>query len=286
MTIQKSTVTYQGVTVECAKITADKARTWRFSKTLNFDGNYAWQFVIKADADTQVDVTVGNQTETFDVSTSFELLSHSFKNVEASNYPYVEINFPIGVFYIYHTQLEYGNEPTEYNPSGGGVEQDIYDLKKEVKAIENSLGTLASKNAINVSTTSNLAETSQTYTTSGSNVPADQTSMLAFGGSNVRIPKGRSLVTMRVSAFSSDINFDRLRVKCSLNNTDSNVTIPVYDTGSGYQADESKLFLIDLSAVANMVTFEIIPVGAMADINIELEYIPLSITSTNTISYS
>lgn len=135
MTIQKSTATYQGVTVECAKITADKACTWRFSKTLNFDGNYAWQFIIKADADTQVDVTVGNQTETFDVSTSFELLSHSFKNVEASNYPYVEINFPIGVFYVYHTQLEYGDEPTEYNPSGGGIEQDMYDLKKGVRTI-------------------------------------------------------------------------------------------------------------------------------------------------------
>lgn len=162
MTIQKSTATYQGVTVECAKITADKACTWRFSKTLNFDGNYAWQFIIKADADTQVDVTVGNRTETFDVSTSFELLSHSFKNVEASNYPYVEINFPIGVFYVYHTQLEYGDEPTEYNPSGGGIEQDMYDLKKGVRTIIEQLADKISLVVDGSSTSSQLVLTQDT----------------------------------------------------------------------------------------------------------------------------
>lgn len=162
MKIEKVITTYNGASIQCAKISADKECTWRFSKTLNFDGNYAWQFIIKADADTQVDVTVGNRTETFDVSTSFELLSHSFKDVEASNYPYVEINFPIGVFYIYHTQLEYGDEPTEYNPSGGGIEQDMYDLKKGVRTIIEQLNDKISLVVDGSSTSSQLVLTQDT----------------------------------------------------------------------------------------------------------------------------
>lgn len=285
MTIQKSTATYQDVAVECAKITADKPCAWRFSKTLNFSGSYAWQFVIKADEDTQVDVTVGNQTETFDVSTEFELLSHVFENVEADNYPYVEINFPIGEYYIYHTQLEHGDESSEWNPNNGGVEQDVYDLKKEVKAIENSLGTLASKNAVSVSTTSNIGSITQgsveTFIDSGFRY----TSLVTLNPGkyfiscecevSLGIDIGYVLIGLAYSDFGS-VSRTFTTIALGTFNNDQIGYGKTFDVVEFAETTEVKLYTY-INTTSSSGEARILPWYTI---------VPLDITSTNTISYS
>lgn len=295
MTIQKSTATHQGVAVECAKITADKPCTWRFSKTLNFSGSYAWQFVIKADEDTQVDVTVGNQTETFDVSTEFELLSHVFENVEADNYPYVEIKFPIGEFYVYHTQLEHGDESSEWNPNNGGVEQDVYDLQKEVKALEGSLGTLATKNAVSVSTESSLGNLDSDYVSYGN--------VGTVGVVNNVVTLQPGLYLLIVNAYASGYSdyLDRISARAySDDMTISDVAQaeavmmnPPMVTPTNFKRGR-----VNFSAVVDVQSTAVIKVeiavSSATDPNttdtvwgqLDFQVLPLNITSTNTISYS
>lgn len=295
MKIEKVITTYNGASIQCAKISADKECTWRFSKTLNFNGDYAWQFIIKADADTQVDVTVGNRTETFDVSTSFELLSHSFKNVEASNYPYVEINFPIGVFYIYHTQLEYGDEPTEYNPSGGGIEQDMYDLKKEVKAIENSLGTLATKNAVNVSTSSSLGNLDSNY------VSYDDVGTAGIVKNVVTLQPGLYLLIVNARASGYSDYLDRISAHAySDNMTISDVAQaeavmvnPPMVTPTNFKRGR-----VNFSVIVNVQSTAVIKVKIAVSSatnpnttdtawgQLGFQVLPLNITSINTITYN
>ena len=128
MKIEKSAQSYKGIAITCAKITADKQCTWRLNE-LTEGGNYAWQCVVKAEAEGSFYVTIGDKTAQIDVSTDFTRQISLFKDTVVEGYPYCEITFPIGIYYIYHSQLEHGDIATDWGVSDDDVNQYIETVR-------------------------------------------------------------------------------------------------------------------------------------------------------------
>lgn len=121
--IEKVTEIYNGVSVECAHLTIDKAgQTYRFSKVFdttseyNMIDDYAWQMIAKANSNKSITLTVGDKYTTFSLTTAFARYTNIFYSVNPSTYPYVEIVFPTtGEYWFYHVQLEHGNTITDWH---------------------------------------------------------------------------------------------------------------------------------------------------------------------------
>lgn len=121
--IEKVTEIYNGVSVECAHLTIDKAgQTYRFSKVFdttseyNMVDDYAWQMIAKANSNKSITLTVGDKNTTFSLTTAFARYTNIFYSVNPSSYPYVEIVFPTtGEYWFYHVQLEHGNTITDWH---------------------------------------------------------------------------------------------------------------------------------------------------------------------------
>lgn len=121
--IEKVTEIYNGVSVECAHLTIDKAgQTYRFSKVFdttseyNMIDDYAWQMIAKANGNKSITLTVGDKNTTFSLTTAFARYTNIFYSVNPSTYPYVEIVFPTtGEYWFYHVQLEHGNTITDWH---------------------------------------------------------------------------------------------------------------------------------------------------------------------------
>lgn len=121
--IEKVTETYNGVSIECAKITIDKAgQSYRFNNVFsttseyNMADDYAWQMVAKANANRSVTLTVGDKNTSFSLTTAFARYTNVFYGVSPSTYPYVELTFPTtGTYWFYHVQLEHGNAITDWH---------------------------------------------------------------------------------------------------------------------------------------------------------------------------
>lgn len=121
--IEKVTEIYNGVSVECAHLTIDKAgQTYRFSKVFdttseyNMVDDYAWQMIAKANGNKSITLTVGDKNTTFSLTTAFARYTNIFYSVNPSTYPYVEIVFPTtGEYWFYHVQLEHGNTITDWH---------------------------------------------------------------------------------------------------------------------------------------------------------------------------
>jgi len=121
--IEKVTEIYNGVSVECAHLTIDKAgQTYRFSKVFdttseyNMIDDYAWQMIAKANSNKSITLTVGDKNTTFSLTTAFARYTNIFYSVNPSTYPYVEIVFPTtGEYWFYHVQLEHGNTITDWH---------------------------------------------------------------------------------------------------------------------------------------------------------------------------
>jgi len=121
--IEKVTEIYNGVSVECAHLTIDKAgQTYRFSKVFdttseyNMIDDYAWQMIAKANSNKSITLIVGDKNTTFSLTTAFARYTNIFYSVNPSTYPYVEIVFPTtGEYWFYHVQLEHGNTITDWH---------------------------------------------------------------------------------------------------------------------------------------------------------------------------
>lgn len=117
MHIESTTQTYLGNEIRCAHIVADEVCTWRFEKVLDVDGAYAWQFVIKADSEKTVTVLCGDQEQAFSVNDAFQHLTKVFHDVTIGDHPHVDVEFPVGEYYIGRTQLEHGTIVTDWQIS-------------------------------------------------------------------------------------------------------------------------------------------------------------------------
>ena len=120
--IEKRYESYNGATVECAHYTIDTNNPiFRFNGVFGtgseMDGDYAWQMVAKANHACTITVKIGNRSFDFGILTEFDKLTHIFENVRVASYPYAEIIFPTGQFWLYHTQLEHGNTVTDWHPN-------------------------------------------------------------------------------------------------------------------------------------------------------------------------
>lgn len=141
MHIESTTQTYLGNEIRCAHIVADEVCTWRFEKVLDVDGAYSWQFVIKADSEKTVTVLCGDQEQAFSVNDAFQHLTKVFHDVTIGDHPHVDVEFPVGEYYIGRTQLEHGTIVTDWQISMDDTASEVSKMwssitqtKEEIRA--------------------------------------------------------------------------------------------------------------------------------------------------------
>ena len=128
MYIESCKQTYLNNEITAAHIIADRVCTWRFNEVLDIDGDYAWQFVVRANDAATIKVLLGDQEYDFDVTTEFHKYIHVFSDVVIESHPHVDVEFTPGEYFIGRTQLEHGNIITDWQRSRDDEQTQITEL--------------------------------------------------------------------------------------------------------------------------------------------------------------
>lgn len=130
------TQTYEGESIQCAKIVVNDTADLKLPGICPINDSYIFQLVAKADAARTITVKVGNLTQTITLSTSFDRYVVPFANVNVTTSNDVFITFPNGTYYLYNLQLERAINSSGWRPAPEDSE-DYTD--EQVNALDTSL---------------------------------------------------------------------------------------------------------------------------------------------------
>lgn len=130
------TQTYEGESIQCAKIVVNDTADLKLPGICPINDSYIFQLVAKADAARTITVKVGNLTQTVTLSTSFVRYVVPFANVNVTTSNDVFITFPNGTYYLYNLQLERAINSSGWRPAPEDAE-DYTD--EQVNALDTSL---------------------------------------------------------------------------------------------------------------------------------------------------
>ena len=130
------TQTYEGESIQCAKIVVNDTADLKLPGICPINDSYIFQLVAKADAARTITVKVGNQTVTVTLSTSFVRYVIPFANVNVTTTNDVFITFPNGTYYLYNLQLERALNASGWRPAPEDSE-DYTD--EQITALDNTL---------------------------------------------------------------------------------------------------------------------------------------------------
>lgn len=140
----------------CALVQVTGQELYYLLRPIEVIGKYTISFFVKAAANETMIIHYGDVTKSFNVTTEWQRAVFSF---EAKHIDNVMIQFTTGTYYIYNTQLENGNVPTDYNESPG-------DLQEQLAEIETTMNTQYSE--VVQSLESYKVEVGKTYATQSS----------------------------------------------------------------------------------------------------------------------
>lgn len=130
------TQTYEGESIQCAKIVVNDTADLKLPGICPINDSYIFQLVAKADAARTITVKVGNLTDTITLSTTFVRYVVPFSSVNVTTSNDVIITFPNGTYYLYNMQLERALNSSGWRPAPEDAE-DYTD--EQVTTLDNSL---------------------------------------------------------------------------------------------------------------------------------------------------
>lgn len=130
------TQTYEGESIQCAKIVVNDTADLKLPGICPINDSYIFQLVAKADAARTIMVTVGDQQRTITLSTSFDRYVEIFHSVNVALSNDVYIAFPSGTYYLYNLQLERALNASGWRPAPEDSE-DYTD--EQITALDNTL---------------------------------------------------------------------------------------------------------------------------------------------------
>lgn len=152
--IETITDTYSGQNVRVTKVTVtDAEATLRLKDGQISDGTYIFRMVAKAEQTGDIVVSIGNQSISYSLLTTYSTFSQSYIGVVSANNPCVEIIFPTGVFYLYQVELD-----------GNSLSSDLLDHIEEVSSVADEAYQKAYQ-AMPKYTTCNSVESAETKVT-------------------------------------------------------------------------------------------------------------------------
>lgn len=132
-TITKVYQTYEGKSVQCAKLEFTEQGTYKFNQIVNKADDYQFQMVVKADGNKSLTVQVGDTAKLLSVTSSFARYTMAYAGVTIASNDNVYITFPSGTYYLYNLQLERASTPSGWRPAP----EDADDAAAEAERLAN-----------------------------------------------------------------------------------------------------------------------------------------------------
>ena len=130
--IEQASATINGVIVQCSHITCPDEANFRMENVLDnavlSDGIFTWQTVAKASEAKTITVRVGNVEANFNLTTDWTRFVQPYTSVDPSISRDVNIYFPAGEYWLYHTMLEKGNKVSDWSPSPDDTEDQLREV--------------------------------------------------------------------------------------------------------------------------------------------------------------
>lgn len=132
-TITKVYQTYEGKSVQCAKLEFTEQGTYKFNQIVNKADDYQFQMVVKADGNKSLTVQVGDTAKLLSVTSSFARYTMAYAGVTIASSDSLYITFPTGTYWLYNLQLERASTPSGWRPAP----EDADDAAAEAERLAN-----------------------------------------------------------------------------------------------------------------------------------------------------
>ena len=145
--IEQKGVDLNGVTVQCSHIVCPEPANFRMEDVLTVPsvddvvdgetvlsgGYFTWQTVAKSSEPKTIVVLVGNVEATFSLETGWKRYIQVYKEVDTTVSQDVNIFFPAGEYWLYHTMLEKGNRVSDWSASPQDTEEQLAQIYVEIR---------------------------------------------------------------------------------------------------------------------------------------------------------
>ena len=101
--------------IQCGHLTCDEISTLRLNDVLKESGKYIFQTKMKSKSSSAVVLSITNQECTFNTTPTWQRFVNKFDGIDTTTRKYIELTFPPGEYWFYHTKLETGSLPTAWS---------------------------------------------------------------------------------------------------------------------------------------------------------------------------
>lgn len=109
-----------GITDQAGKITITSATSLRLKNCILRTGSYIFQMWIRSENEilpgNPVQININEDISSYDVTTDWSQLVIQGR-IDAIYQDFIDISFPVGNFYVYAAQFEFGDKPSDWKPS-------------------------------------------------------------------------------------------------------------------------------------------------------------------------
>ena len=92
--------------IQCGHLTCDEISTLRLNDVLKESGKYIFQTKMKSKSSSAVVLSITNQECTFNTTPTWQRFVNKFDSIDTTTRKYIELTFPPGEYWFYHTKLE------------------------------------------------------------------------------------------------------------------------------------------------------------------------------------
>ena len=134
--IEQVSQTINGVTVPCAHITCTEAANFRMENVLDTinSGSFTFQSVMRSNANRNIVIAVGNKEATYELTNAWAKFVTLYEDVDPQTGGRdMNIFFPAGEYWLYHTMLEHGNKVSDWKVSPEDTEEQIAQVYVEIR---------------------------------------------------------------------------------------------------------------------------------------------------------
>jgi len=134
--IEQVSQTINGVTVPCAHITCTEAANFRMENVLDTinSGSFTFQSVMRSNANRNIVIAVGNKEATYELTSAWAKFVTLYEDVDPQTGGRdMNIFFPAGEYWLYHTMLEHGNKVSDWKVSPEDTEEQIAQVYVEIR---------------------------------------------------------------------------------------------------------------------------------------------------------
>lgn len=124
-----------GISDQAGKITIASATSLRLNNCILRTGSCIFQMWIRSENEmlpgNTINVDINGDVSSHDITTDWSQIVIQ-SNIDTINQDFIDISFPIGNFYVYEAQFEFGDKPSDWKPS---VRENESMIKQTAKMI-------------------------------------------------------------------------------------------------------------------------------------------------------